>query len=147
MAAHQTTTPLMELYEQDETAWLEEMARLASERRPDEFDYDHLAEYLIAMASRDRREVVSRMVILIAHLLKWEAQPGHQSRSWEATINEQRRQLADLLASSTLRHHAEAILETAYRRGLSLASGESGLPELNFRSENPYSLGEILGEE
>ena len=37
-------------------------------------------------ARRDRREVFSRLVTLLAHLLKREYQPDHRSRSWLATI-------------------------------------------------------------
>src|SRR5262245_66591724 len=66
------------LYERDETAWLEAMAALAAERRYAEMDYQHLSEYLSDMAKRDRREVFSRLVVLMGHLVKWEAQPGRR---------------------------------------------------------------------
>jgi hypothetical protein len=36
--------PLTELYEADETAWLEAMAQLAARRAAAELDYEHLAE-------------------------------------------------------------------------------------------------------
>jgi hypothetical protein len=64
---------LADLYESDETAWLEAMAELAAQRRAAEMDYEHLAEFLTDMARRDRREVRSRLVVLITHLLKWVA--------------------------------------------------------------------------
>ena len=38
------------LYEQDETAWLEVMAALASEGRYGEMDFPNLSEYLADMA-------------------------------------------------------------------------------------------------
>ena len=52
---------LHDLYERDETAWLDAMARLAAERRHEEFDFEHLSEFLADMASRDRREVFNRL--------------------------------------------------------------------------------------
>ena len=58
------------LYEQDETAWLEAMSELIRLGRLDEVDYPNLAEYLAEMARRDRREVESRLTVLIAHALK-----------------------------------------------------------------------------
>ena len=54
--ASQMAVALPSLYHEDETAWLESMAHLVAERRFDEFDWDHLSEYLSDMARRDRRE-------------------------------------------------------------------------------------------
>src|SRR6478609_2702340 len=87
------------LYEQDETAWLEAMSALAASGRYAEMDYRHLSEYLADMAKRDRREVFSRLVVLLSHLLKWEHQPDHRSGTWQATILEQQRELRQLLES------------------------------------------------
>jgi hypothetical protein len=80
------------LYEHDETAWLETMAELIRLGRLDEIDYPNLAEYLADMARRDRREVDSRLTVLIVHALKWAHQPDRRSGSWKATIIEQRQE-------------------------------------------------------
>ena len=64
--------PLEVLYERDETAWLEAMSALAAAGRLAEMDNSNLSEYLADMAKRDRREVFSRLVVLLAHLLKGE---------------------------------------------------------------------------
>ena len=82
---------LNELYVKDETAWLEAMADLASMGRSTEMDFPNLSEYLTDMANRDRRELFSRLVVLLAHLLKWEVQPEGRGSSWRGTIREQRR--------------------------------------------------------
>src|SRR5438270_921370 len=108
------TATLSQLYESDETAWLEAMADLIQQGRWDDIDYPHLGEYLIDMARRDRREVESRLATLLAHILKWIHQPDHRSRSWRSTIVEQRQELARLAARGILRNHAEAILADAY---------------------------------
>ena len=80
--------PLAGLAESDETAWLERTADLVRGRRFDQLDPDTLAEYLTDMAKRDRREVYNRLVVLLAHLLKWEYQPAGRGRSWQVTILE-----------------------------------------------------------
>ena len=80
------------LYEQDETAWLEAMAALAADGRYAEMDHLHLSDYLADMAKRDRREVFSRLVVLLSDLLKWEHQPERRTGSWRGTIREQRRE-------------------------------------------------------
>ena len=73
--------PLSALYEQDETAWLEIMAKLVAKKRFAELDHQHLSDYLNDMAKRDRREVRSRLVQLLLHLLKWEYQPENRAAS------------------------------------------------------------------
>src|SRR5580704_4397224 len=102
------------LYERDETAWLEAMSALAAGGRHAEMDYHNLSEFLADMARRDRREVFSRLVVLITHVLKWEHQPDRRSTSWRSTILEQRRELGQDLESGTLRNHAESMLAKAY---------------------------------
>src|SRR5438876_11883020 len=111
----QTTPSLPLLYEEDETAWLEQMANLVAQKRFGEIDYAHLSEYLCDMARRDKREVFNRLVTLITHLLKWERQPERRSNSWRGTIVAQRRKLRRLLESGTLRRYAEEVLGQAYK--------------------------------
>ena len=77
---------LHELYADDKTAWLEAMAELIEARAYKALDYDNLREYLTDMAARDRREVESRLVVLLHHVLKWEGQPEKRSGSWKASI-------------------------------------------------------------
>ena len=125
------------LYERDETAWLDAMAELAREGRVEGLDLPHLAEFLSDMARRDRREVESRLIVLLAHLLKWEHQADRRSRSWRATVIEQGQELEMDAGRGVLRNHAEEILgrglpegrETGRRRdGLARRSIPGGMP-------------------
>jgi hypothetical protein len=145
-----TTTealPLNLLYQQDETAWLETMSRMAAEGRCADMDYANLSEYLSDMAKRDRREVSSRLVLLLTHLLKWEHQPDRRSGSWQGTILEQRRELRKLLESGTLRNHALAVLAEAYGDARKQAAAESGLPRETFPAECGWDLETLLADE
>ena len=135
---------LPSLYEADETAWLEAMSELIDQGRFSELDYPHLAEYLADMARRDRREVKSRLVVLIDHLLKWTFQPGNRSRSWRASIVTQRQELEDLLGRGVLRNHAEAVLAGAYAAAVERAIAETELPAQTFPSDCPYTLEQLL---
>jgi uncharacterized protein DUF29 len=137
-------TDLTDLYEADETAWLETMAELIHQRRWSDLDYPHLQEYLSDMARRDRREVASRLTVLIAHLLKWTYQPDQRSRSRRGTIVEQRQELASLLDSGVLRNHAEAILTEVYQKAIERAVAETGLATEAFPGECPYTLDLLL---
>ncbi len=143
---HDHPESLSALYLEDETAWLDQMARLIAERRLSELDYPNLQEFLTDMARRDRREVLSRLTVLIAHRLKWEHQPEKRSSSWRATIAEQRRELGELLESGTLRNYAHEVLEKAYRNGVEQAAIETGLAESTFASENDHSLDDWMSK-
>jgi Domain of unknown function DUF29 len=143
MTTMRTHTPRV-LYEQDETAWLEAMAELIRLGRLDELDYPNLAEYLADMARRDRREVESRLTVLIARVLKWIHQPDRRSGSWKGTIIAQRQELEGLVSRGVLRIHAEAVLAGVYYKAVERAAAETGLPAENFPVTCPYTLNELL---
>lgn len=143
MTMAQTLTPSV-LYEQDETAWLETMAELIRTGRLEDVDYPNLAEYLTDMARRDRREVESRLIVLILHTLKWLQQPDQRSRSWLSTIVEQRQELEGLVSGGVLRNHAEAVLAEVYRKAVERATAETGLSAETFPAACPYTLDQLL---
>jgi hypothetical protein len=135
------------LHEVDETAWLEATADLVRQGRFDEIERDALAEYLTDMARRDRREVFSRLVVLLAHLLKWQYQPGRRSGSWRGTILEQQRELRQLLESGTLRNHAQAVLADAYAEARKQAAAETGLARAAFPEACGWELDGALADQ
>ena len=115
------------LYEVDETAWLDATAELVRLGRLDEVDADTLAEYLTDMARRDRREVESRLIVLLTHVLKWVQQPDRRCGSWRATVVEQRQELEGLIGRGVLRIHAEAVLAEAQHKPIERAAAEKWL--------------------
>ena len=141
------TASLPDLYEEDETAWLEAVAELIQQGRYSEIDYPHLAEFLTDMAIRERREVKSRLTVLIAHVLKWTYQPDHRSRSWRATIIGQRQELNGLIGRGVLRNHAEAVLADSYTEAVERAAAETGLDVAAFPEECPHTLDQLLSPE
>ena len=96
------------LYQTDYSAWAKRHVELLRTGRYAELDIEHLLQELSDMSKSDRRELESRLLILIAHLLKWQFQYHTLSgrwrefdgRSWRSTIVEQRKQLAVLLRQS-----------------------------------------------
>jgi Domain of unknown function DUF29 len=139
--------PLSILFERDETAWLEIMSQMAAEGRHAEMDYPNLSEYLADMTKRDRREVSSRLVTLLTHLLKWEHQPDHRSGSWQGTILEQRRELRKLLESGTLYNHAASVLAEAYADARKQAAAETGLSRTTFPTQCTWDLQNLLADD
>jgi hypothetical protein len=141
-----TPDELRDLYHEDETAWLAEMVRLISEGRHDKLDFEHLGEYLAHQGYRDQRDVMNRLTALMTNLLKWEHQPELRSRSRRRTIAEQRLQLFDLLESPSLRAYAADAIAKAYRRAVSLAAIETGLPAETFAETEHREIDQLLTE-
>jgi hypothetical protein len=137
---------LAALYEPDETAWLEESSRHIRAGRLDCLDYENLASYLEDMARRDRREIQSRLTILVAHLLKWHYQADKRTRSWEQTILTQRFELEGAM-TKTLEQHAHDVLAKAYRSAVKLAAAQTRCDATTFPVDCPFTVEQIMTEE
>ena len=77
-------------YHGDIVAWANEQAQLLRAGQFTQLDIAHLAEEIEDVGRSERRELASRMAVLLAHLLKWQCQPERQGNSWRRTIHEQR---------------------------------------------------------
>ncbi len=88
-------------YEKDFYAWTVEQARLLRAGELSALDVANIAEEIESLGRSDRRELGSRLTVLLLHLLKWRSQPDTRSKSWLATIREQRRQIEKLLREVT----------------------------------------------
>ncbi|HMN30262.1 MAG TPA: DUF29 domain-containing protein, partial [Caldilineaceae bacterium] len=83
----------------------------------------------------------------LAHLLKWQYQPEHRSRSWEVTIQLQRSEIADLLADNpSLRPQWSTFVERARPKARKIAWGETGLDLTLFPLVSPYTQEQLLDE-
>lgn len=138
------TETLSELYEKDETAWLDAMAELVQFGQTDAFDLPNLHDYLTSMANRDRKEVFHRLVQLMMHLLKWQYQPEKRGGSWLASIRFQRNELNWDCSAGTLRNYAKSILDLAYEKARIEAAVETGLPMEAFPEQHGLTLDELL---
>ncbi|HEX3743092.1 MAG TPA: DUF29 domain-containing protein [Bryobacteraceae bacterium] len=134
-----------DLYERDFYEWTVRNAELLRSGRASEADLGHIAEEIEDMGKRERRELLHRLSILIAHLLKWQAQPERRSRSWELTIRVQRKDVARLVAENPSLHpYLEESLPEAYEHAVVEAMTETGHPESVFPSTCPFNLEVIL---
>jgi transposase len=149
-------TNLATLYQTDYAAWAQRNAELLRERRFAELDIEHLLDELSDMSKSDRRELHSRLLVLLAHLLKWPFQYGQLSDrwrefkgdSWRSTIVEQREQLADLLRQSPgLKAALDDTIAAAYAGAVRLAHKETRLPTETFPAVCPYRQEQILDDD
>jgi hypothetical protein len=93
----------------------------------------------------DKYQILHRLEVLLAHLLKWEFQPEKRTNSWKATIVEQRVRISVLIDESpSLRAHPGEVLDSAYVIGLNTAITETGLAEDRFPESCPYSVDQVL---
>ena len=133
------------LYEQDFFAWANEQARLLRAGKLSDADIEHIAEEIESMGKAEKRELVSRLTILLSHLLKWRFQPDRRGASWEATIAVQRDDLTDHLADNpSLKAQLPAALTSAYRKAVLTAHGETELPIRAFPGTCPWTVREIM---
>jgi len=69
-------------YDEDFYAWTQEQATLLRSRQFSQVDIENVAEELESMGRSDKRQIDSRLEVLLTHLLKWEHQPENRGRSW-----------------------------------------------------------------
>jgi Domain of unknown function DUF29 len=62
-------------YEEDFYGWTVEQNRLLRSAELSAIDVANIAEEIENIGRSDRRELKSRLVVLVAHLLKWSHQP------------------------------------------------------------------------
>lgn len=135
------------LYNTDYHAWTLEQAALLKSGRLAEIDMNHLIEEIESMGKNERRELKSRLVILIMHLLKWQIQSERQSNSWRATIETQRFLISELLEDSpSLKSELEEFIGAAYPKAKRFAILETGLIRDSFPSKCPFTMDDILRE-
>lgn len=127
-------------YDVDFHAWAHEQADAARRRSANEIDWDNVAEELESLGKQQASELHNRYIVLLAHLLKWRFQPEMRSRSWRATIAEQRRQIAKHLGQNpSLKSVDEEEFGDAYGTARVRASGETDLDEDVFPNDSPFT--------
>jgi Domain of unknown function DUF29 len=133
------------LYDRDFVGWTEQIAAALRQGDWAALDVENLIEEVEALGKSDRRAIKSRLEVLLMHLLKWQFQPEQRSRSWLATILEQRLRIADILADSpSLKNYLPTVLEAAYASARQLAAIETGLTVEQFPVACEYTIGQIL---
>lgn len=136
-----------DLYERDFYEWTVWNAQLLRAGRPEQADLLHIAEEIEDMGKREKRALTSRLSLLIAHLLKWQVQHDRRTRSWEATIRLQRREVRRILEDMpSLRGFAADSLPQIYSDAVVIAVAETNLPDQDFPAACLFELDQVLEE-
>jgi hypothetical protein len=135
------------LYEQDFYAWTLQQTELLRAERWDLVDIENLIEEIESLGKRERQELRNRLGVLLGHLLKWRYQPEARSKSWLATIGEQRREILELLQDNpSLKPSLAESIVRGYPKGLDLVNKETPLDPKQLPQTCPFSDFEIFEE-
>jgi len=134
-------------YSADFDTWIGHTAQLLREGRWAEIDTEQLIEEVEDLGKRDRRAVVSQLIRLLLHLLKWQYQSERRSDSWLDSITDARVQI-DLAFedSPSLRNYLTEKVETSYQRACRQAVQQTGMDRSDFPPLCPYPLAQCLLE-
>jgi hypothetical protein len=136
------------LRESDFYAWSLEQAALLRAGRAEEADLAAIAEEIESLGKTEKRELVSRLTVLLLHLLKWRFQPAGRGDSWRLSIANARDEIADLIADNpSLKSLLDEVTASAYRYARRKAAIETELPEERFPERCPWSFAEAMDAE
>ena len=135
-------------YEEDFYGWAIENASLLKQGKYNEVDMNHIIEEMETLGRSNRRELVSRLGVLIAHLMKWEYQPDLKNKSWKGTIIRQRIDINDLLEENpSLKAQMDEIKSKSYKYALAILEEETPLELKDFPGECPYTFSQMIDED
>jgi hypothetical protein len=133
------------LYDQDFYAWTVEQVKHLQQQQWHQLDVPNLIEEIASLGRQERQELVNRLGVLMGHLLKWQYQPDYRSKSWKATIREQRFQIQQLLkASPSLKPFLPEAIQAGHEVGLALVVKETPLDYPELPTTCPYGGDQIL---
>lgn len=132
-------------YNQDFYRWTQEQSAILKSGKFSELDIEYLSEEIENMGKSEKRELVHRLSVLLAHLLKWQFQPTYRGTSWKLTVTEQREQVIDVLDDNpSLRATLPETLVKSYRYAVLQAAKETGIGQESFPAVCPYSIEQML---
>jgi hypothetical protein len=133
------------LYEKDLYTWAHQQSDLLRQEKFDQLDLSHLIEELTDLGNRHYDQLESRLMQLVAHLLKWQVQHWRRSNSWRATIRVQRTSIDKLLRRNPgLKSRLDEAMKESWSEARDLAIAETDLPDENFPETCPFKLEEIV---
>jgi hypothetical protein len=135
-----TSTKEADLY-----SWAVRQAELLRAGRLLEIDPAAIAEEIDDVGEEQYDKLASALRSLMLHLLKWDHQPDRRSRSWTASVREQRRRvLRQLRKNRGLKSRLDEALAEAYEDARDEASAETGLALNVFPTARRYEYADIM---
>jgi hypothetical protein len=139
------TSSISSLHERDFYGWVEQQCAALRAHDSSRLDWDALQEELAALGRQECRELVSRLGVLLGHLLKWKLHPERRTRSWFLSVREQRRAIARLLEQNpSLASKLDEALSDGYQSGVDLVLRETDLSLRSLPAASPWTVQQAL---
>lgn len=136
------------LYDQDFYLWIQTTIQHLQERNLEQLDIENLIEEIDSMGRSEKKELKTRLVVLIEHLLKlqyWIEEKDDNARGWRNTVVERRRQITYTLADSpSLKAILNDVFLPCYQDAKKDTINKYQLPSNLFPEEPPFSLAQVL---
>ncbi|HEX8484835.1 DUF29 domain-containing protein [Sphingomonas sp.] len=135
-------------YLEDYGSWITAQIELLRDGQFDELDLENLLEEIEGLSRSNFDAFKSAIRIVLIHMLKWDVQTDHQSRSWAVSIDGHRVRVRDNLEESpSYKSRIDEAVAKAYRRARYDASKETRLPLKHFPEICPFTFDEIMNRE
>lgn len=136
-------------YEKDFYKWAKTQVSLLKKRDFSKLDLEHVIEEIESLGRSDKRALRNYLIVLIQHLLKntYASEQNGNSKSWDATILNSRKEIKFLLKDSpSLKNEMTKIFDDVYESAREMAILETNLPDTKFPRSSPWPLSEIMGQ-
>jgi len=141
------STATISLYEADFYGWIQRQVAMLRGRDFAKLDLDNLIEEVESMGKSEKRELESRLEVLLMHLLKWLYQPERRGASWQLTIKGQRDRITDHISDNpSLKDTLSETYDRAYRYAVTDAALETGLGKSTFPAECPWTFEQAMDD-
>jgi hypothetical protein len=128
-------------------AWSLQQAALLRAGRLEEADLAGIAEEIERLGRTDKRELTSRLAMLLLRLLKWRCLPRSRSEAWRLSIANSRDEIRELLsASPSLTSAVADAMIAAYRYARRRAIATE-LPKELIPPQCPWGFAEAMDED
>lgn len=135
-------------YENDFYGWAMQNIQLLKQGNYQEADIEHIIEELEEMGTSHENQLINRLAVLIAHLLKWQFQPDFRGRSWEGTIEEQRRKIDRIIKKNpSLKPKISEAIEEGFADSKAIIKKETPIDMKVLPSTCPYTFDQIMDDE
>jgi len=135
-------------HDKDVYGWAVHTAQLLKDKKMSEVDFDGIIEEIEALGRSEKHELISRLSLVMAHLLKWQFQPNMRSHGWKYTLEEQREQARFCLEDNpSFKDKLDEFLKRAYKLSLTRAAKDTAFDKKTFPAECPYTFEQIMDDE
>lgn len=126
-------------YKDDVIEWSKQQALFLKKGDWQDLDINNLVEEILDVGRSERRELKSKMSVLLIHLIKWAYQPAMRSDSWKLSIRNQREAInIAIKITPSLKVSLKDTLwfELAWKDALPKVVKETGMP-MNLFPQKP----------